>query len=124
MNKVILSGNLTRDVELKITASGKALARMSIAVSRPFAKDKADFFNLIAWEKQAEFCHRYLKKGSGVIVEGRIENDNYEKDGVKHYGNNIQVERIEFAGRKKDNDAPPDDDGFDGEYEREADIPF
>ena len=54
MNKVILSGNLTRDVELKFTASGKGLARMSIAVQRPFAKDKADFFNLVAWEKQAE----------------------------------------------------------------------
>ena len=124
MNKVIISGNLARDVELKITASGKSLARMSIAVGRPFAKDKADFFNLIAWDKQAEFCHRYLKKGSGVIVEGRIENDNYEKDGVKHYGNNIQVERIEFSGRKKDTEETPADDGFEGEYESDADIPF
>ena len=123
MNKVILSGNLTRDVDLKFTASGKGLARMSIAVQRPFAKDKADFFTLIAWDKQAEFCHKYLKKGSGVIVEGRIENDNYEKDGVKHYGTTIQVERIEFAGRKKDNgEQPADDDTFDGEYE--ADVPF
>ena len=120
MNKVILSGNLTRDVELKFTASGKGLARMSIAVQRPFAKDKADFFNLVAWEKQAEFCHRYLKKGSGVIVEGRLETDSYEKDGVKHYSTNIQVERIEFAGRKKDEEPPADDD----EYESDADIPF
>ena len=119
MNKVILSGNLTRDVELKITASGKSIARMSIAVQRPFAKDKTDFFNLVAWEKQAEFCHKYLKKGSGVIVEGRLETDNYEKDGVKHYSTNIQVERIEFAGRKKDSaETPVDDEGYD------ADIPF
>lgn len=124
MNKVILSGNLTRDVELKFTASGKGLARMSIAVQRPFAKDKADFFNLVAWEKQAEFCHKYLKKGSGVIIEGRLETDSYEKDGVKHYSTNIQVERIEFAGRKKDSEGTPQDDTFGGEYESDADIPF
>ena len=124
MNKVILSGNLTRDVELKITASGKSLARTSIAVQRPFAKDKTDFFNLSAWEKQAEFCYNYLKKGSGVIVEGRLETDNYEKDGVKHYSTNIQVERIEFAGRKKDSEGTPQDDTFGGEYESDADIPF
>lgn len=112
MNKVILSGNLTRDPELKVTASGKSIARLGLAVNRPFSKDTVDFFNLTAWDKTAEFCNSYLHKGSSVIVEGRLENDNYEKDGVKHYGTNIQVERIEFGGRKKD--APED----------EVDVPF
>lgn len=122
MNKVILSGNLTRDPELRVTASGKSFARMTIAVGRPFAKDKTDFFNLTVWERQAENCHTYLRKGSSVIVEGRIENDNYEKDGTKYYSTNIHVERVEFGANKKDsasNTPPPDEDeGFD------ADVPF
>ncbi len=107
MNKVILSGNLTRDPEIRYTQSGKAIAKLGLAVSRRFSRDVTDFFNLTAWDKQAEFCNRYLKKGTSVIVEGRVENDNYEdKNGVKHYSFNIQVENIEFAGsarRQSDN---------------------
>lgn len=108
MNKVILSGNLTRDPEVRYTQSGTAYAKMGIAVNRPYTskgtegQPTVDFFNMTSWGKQAEFCGRYLKKGSSVIVEGRVENDNYEdKNGVKHYSVNIMVERIEFAGGKK-----------------------
>ena len=107
MNKVILSGNLTRDPEVRYTQSGTAYAKMGIAVNRPYTSKSTegqptvDFFNMTSWGKQAEFCGRYLKKGSSVIVEGRVENDNYEdKNGVKHYSVNIMVEHIEFAGRK------------------------
>ena len=107
MNKVILSGNLTRDPEVRYSQSGTAYARTAIAVSRAFSSKNTegqpttDFFNLTVFGKQAEFCGRYLKKGSSVIVEGRVENDNYEdKNGVKHYSVNIMVERIEFAGKK------------------------
>ena len=108
MNKVILSGNLTRDPEIRYTQSGKAIARLGLAVSRRFSRDTTDFFNLTAWDKQAEFCGRYLKKGSSVIVEGRVENNNYEgKDGVKHYTVEIQIENIEFAGSaRKQSDSP------------------
>ena len=107
MNKVFLSGNLTRDPEVRYTQSGKAYARMGIAVNRPYSSKNTegqptvDFFNMTSWSKQAEFCQRYLKKGSSVIVEGRIENNNYEdKNGVKHYDVAVNVERIEFAGKK------------------------
>jgi single-strand DNA-binding protein len=108
MNKVILSGNLTRDPEVRYTPSGTAYARMGIAVGRPYSSKnnegqaQADFFNMTVWDKQAEFCGRYMKKGSSVIVEGRVENNNYEdKNGVKHYAVDIRVERIEFAGSNK-----------------------
>ena len=108
MNKVILSGNLTRDPEVRYSQSGTAYARTAIAVSRAFSskntegQNTTDFFNLTVFGKQAEFCGRYLKKGSSVILEGRVENDNYEdKNGVKHYNVNIMVERIEFAGNKR-----------------------
>ena len=105
MNKVILSGNLTRDPEVRYSQSGTAFAKTGIAVSRPYSKNSettTDFFNLTVFGKQAEFCGRYLKKGSAVILEGRVENDNYEdKNGVKRYSVNIMVEHIEFGGSKR-----------------------
>jgi single-strand DNA-binding protein len=109
MNKVILSGNLTRDPEVRYTQSGMAYAKFGLAVTRPFSSKNndgqptTDFFNLTSWGKTAEFCGRYLKKGSRVLVEGRIQNDNYEdKNGVKHYSVNINVDTIEFAGGKRE----------------------
>ena len=106
MNKVFLSGNLTRDVEVRYSQSGKAFAKMGIAVNRPYAKEKTvDFFNLTAFNKTAEFCGRYLRKGSRVLVEGTIQNSNYEnKDGAKVYSVDILVDNIEFAGGKPSGD--------------------
>ena len=119
MNKVILSGNLTRDPEVRYTQSGVAYARMGIAVNRPYTSKNADgqpqtdFFNLVSWNKQAEFCGRYLKKGSRILVEGRIENDNYEdKNGVKHYGVSIRVDTIEFAGGKREDGGEPNSGSY------------
>ena len=96
MNKVILSGNLTKDPEVRYTQSGTAYARVGIAVKRPYSKDKAtvDFFNLVAWEKRAEKMGNYLRKGSRIIVEGRLQTNSYEKDGVKHNGIDIIVDNI------------------------------
>ena len=103
MNKVFLSGNLTRDVEVRYTQTGKAVARMGIAVNRLFSKEKAvDFFNLIAWEKTAEFCGKYLAKGSRVLVEGRLQTSSYEnRDGVKVNAVDVLIDNIEFAGAKR-----------------------
>ena len=124
MNKVILSGNLARDPEVRYSQSGTAYARTAIAVSRPFSKNSdttTDFFNLTIFGKQAEFCGRYLKKGSSVILEGRVENDNYEgKDGVKHYSVNIMVDHIEFAGSKRSNDGG--ESNSDGGYYNKPDT--
>ena len=135
MNKVILTGNLTRDPEVRYTQSGKAVARLGIAVTRTFNKDQTDFFSMTAWDKQAEFCGRYLKKGSRVLVEGRVENNNYEKDGVKHYSDQIVVERIEFGDSKKSGGGgnySEQEDSFGGggsnnnsnEDDFDADVPF
>lgn len=107
MNKVFLSGNLTQDPEVRYSQSGTAYTKTGIGVRRAFSKNgdgqnNTDFFNLTLFGKQAEFCGRYLKKGSRVLVEGRIENDNYEdKNGVKHYRVNIMVDSIEFADSKR-----------------------
>ena len=105
MNKVFLTGNLTKDPDVRYTQSGKAVARMGIAVRRPYSKENAvDFFNLQAWNKTAEFCQRYLGKGSRVLVEGSLQTYSYEgKDGTTKNGVDIVVENIEFAGGKREN---------------------
>ena len=103
MNKVFLSGNLTRDVEVRYSQNGKAFAKLGIAVNRPYSKEKVvDFFNLTAFNKTAEFCGRYMTKGTRVLVEGTIQTSNYEnKDGTKVYGVDILIDNIEFADSKR-----------------------
>ena len=125
MNKVFLSGNMTKDPEVKYTPNGKAMAKMGIAVQRRFKNPETgqydvDFFNLTAWEKTAEFCGRYLKKGSRVLLEGRIQTYNYVgQDGSKRSGVDIQVENIEFAGAKR----AEDDSTSKTEYTRPSTSP-
>ena len=133
MNKVFLSGNLTRDPEVRYTQSGKAFARMGIAINRRYKdKDSVDFFNLVAWEKTAEFCGRYLTKGSRVLVEGRLQTSSYEnKDGVKVNAVDIVVDNIEFAGSKRQDDGngnnyskPANDGGYsNGGYQNRQPAP-
>ena len=105
MNKVILMGRLTRDPEVRYSQgqNSTAIAKFSLAVDRRFRRDgqpEADFFNCTCFGKQAEFVEKYLQKGTKVVASGRVENDNYEKDGVKHYSVQIMVEEIEFAESK------------------------
>lgn len=83
MNKVILMGNLTRDVEIKEYANDTTVARAGIAVNRPFKNKEVDFFNLVAFNKTAEFLSKYFAKGSKILVEGYLRVSNYEgKDGI------------------------------------------
>lgn len=127
MNKVFLSGNLTRDIELKETQSGKSYARIGIAVKRPFSKDKdaVDFLNLVVWDKTAEFMNKYMGKGSRVLVEGRIQTGSYEKDGTKFNTFDIVVDNVEFAGGDKRDSKPKARDEFDGEpVPDDFDSPF
>lgn len=127
MNKVFLLGNLTKSPELKRTQSGKAYVRVGIAVQRK--KDGADFFDMVAWEKMAEFISRYFDKGSRIIVEGRLQTNNYtDAKGDKHYSVDIIVEKAEFGGskpqavEKTDNDFWRDD--FTGEELSAESTPF
>ncbi|MDR0596169.1 MAG: single-stranded DNA-binding protein [Clostridiales Family XIII bacterium] len=99
MNLVVLVGNLTRDPEVRYTQSGMAVANINIAVNRVSPKDggpDSDFFRVTVFGKQAENVERYLSKGKKVGVEGRIQNDNYEKDGQKIYRDTIIANRVEF----------------------------
>ncbi len=106
MNTVILMGRLTRDPEVRYSAgeNSTALARFSIAVDRRFRRDgqqETDFFDCSAFGRQAEFIEKYLKKGTKIVLQGRIENNNYtNRDGQKVYGTRIVAENIEFAESK------------------------
>ena len=105
MNKVIIMGRLTRDPEVSSSTNGTTFARYSVAVDRRFKKEgdpDADFFNCTSFGKQAEFVERYLKKGTKVVLTGRLQNNNYtNKDGSKVYSVQIMVEDVEFAESKK-----------------------
>ena len=118
MNKAILMGRLTRDPELRYsqTDSNMAIAKFSLAVDRMYKKQgdetTADFFNCTAFGKQGEFVEKYLKKGTKIVVIGRIQNDNYtNKDGQKVYSVQIMVEEIEFAESKANSQSNSGNDG-------------
>lgn len=111
------SANLTKDVELKKTPSGKSVANLSIAVSRPHSEE-TDFFNVEVWGKQAENCDKYLKKGSKVLVVGYIKTRSYDdKDGVKRKVWEVNAEQVEFLspkGNGENNNRPELEDDDDG----------
>ena len=103
LNKAILIGNLGKDPELRYVASGNAVASFSLATSENY-KDKSGakqtrtvWHNIVVWGKLAEICNQYLKKGSQVYLEGRIDNRSYDdKDGNKRYISEVVVD---FNGR-------------------------
>ena len=100
MNKVILIGRLTRDPELRFAAgTGNAVARFSLAVTRQFKRDEADFINCVAFGKQAETIAQYLTKGSQIAVTGNIRTGSYDaQDGSKRYTTDVLIESFEFVG--------------------------
>lgn len=105
MNKVVIIGRNTRDVELKQTSSGTAVAEFSIAVKRNFKTNgqyESDFFDCVAYGKTAELISQYVKKGDMVGIDGRLQTRNYtNKEGRKVYVTEIIVENVEFLATKK-----------------------
>lgn len=106
MNKVILIGRLTKDVELRYTQTNNtAVASFSLAVNRKIVKPgeerQADFFNIIAWNKLAENISKYLFKGNQVAISGRLETRSWDDpNGQKHYVTEVIAEEIDFIGSK------------------------
>lgn len=104
MNHVVLIGRLTADPELRYTPNGVAVANFRIAVDRPFSSTKgereADFIPIVVWQKQAENCANYLKKGQMVAIEGRMQVRNYDtKDGQKRWVTEVYANNVQFLSK-------------------------
>jgi len=123
LNLVILQGNITKDIDVKVKGE-LVIANFSMAVSR-MKKGETDFFNCTAFNKNAELIGNSLHKGSPILINGHLQNSSYEKDGHTVYKTDVIVDRFDFIGKKEDNtsntppsqnnDITPIDDG---------DIPF
>lgn len=99
INKVILIGHLAKDPEVHETKTGKKIAKFSIATNYDTTiegerKQYTDFHRIVAWKQLADVAEKWLKKGMGVYVEGRLHNNQYEKDGVKRSMTEIVVDNL------------------------------
>ncbi len=101
LNKAMIIGNLTRDPEVKNTPSGQTVASFSVATNMVWTdasgqkQEKAEFHNIVAWRKLAEICGQYLRKGSKVYIEGRMQTRDWTgQDGVKRYRTEINAENM------------------------------
>lgn len=106
INKAIIYGNLTRDPELKSLPSGMKVATFSIATNRVYKdrdgnkQESTDYHNVVVFGRQAETTTQYLKKGSGVFVEGRMQTRSWDaQDGTKRYRTEVVADRVQFGPR-------------------------
>jgi len=114
LNRAQLIGNLTRDPELKQIPGGQAVASFGVATNFTWTdqsgqkQEKVEFHNIIAWRKLAEICGQYLKKGSKVFIEGRLQTSSWEgEDGVKRYKTEIVADNMIMLDRKGEMSSMP-----------------
>ena len=135
MNRIIITGRLTKAPEPHTTQGGISRSTLTVAVQRKFKNSAgnydADFFTVIAWRQTADFCNKYLDKGRTVIVEGTLQTRSYDaQDGSKRYVTEIIADHIEAIGGREDNrpaDAPrtaPKQETGDFEEVDDPELPF
>jgi len=113
LNRVQLIGNLGKDPETRFTPKGSKLCHFSVAVNRRWtsaegeSKEATDWFNIEAWGRLGEICQDYLTKGSLVYLEGRLQTDQYEKDGEKRYITKVIASHMQMLDRKSGEHEPP-----------------
>lgn len=117
MNRVILIGNLTKDPELRYTPNGVAVTTFTLAINRPRTNQagerETDYIGIVAWQKLADLCATYLRKGRQAAVEGRIQVRSYDnKEGKRVYVTEVVAEHVQFLGGNKEK--PQIDDPFAG----------
>ena len=106
LNNVNIMGHLTKDPEIRCIPSGKSVCSLSIANNRVYLKEgerkeEVSFFDVDVWGVQAENCSKYLTKGNGVIIEGRLRQERWEKDGKTQSRVKITAEAVHFLPKKK-----------------------
>jgi single-strand DNA-binding protein len=129
MNKIFISGRLTKEPEIRYTQTNDKVASFTLAVDR-VGTEQADFINCVAFKKTAEFIEKYISKGRKILAIGNIHTGSYEKDGKKYYTTDIYVENVEFADSKPSNVV--EDNGINKEIENNEpqamwngnDLPF
>jgi single-strand DNA-binding protein len=110
VNKVLLTGRLTRDPEMRSLASGKSVTQFAVATNEYAGngKERAEYHNVVTWDRLAEICGTYLGKGQQVAVEGRLQTRSWDDDrGLRHWKTEIVASTVEMLSgrRKKDYDA-------------------
>jgi single-strand DNA-binding protein len=127
LNKVVLIGRITKDIELRYTPNGVATANFFLAVQRNYKNQngeyEADFIPIVVWRKQAESCAKYLAKGRMVAVAGRIQTRSYEQDGQRRYTWEVVADEVQFLdrGEKKEETNVP---GFGPADVSDDELPF
>ncbi len=112
LNRVQLIGRLGRDPETRYTPKGSKVCQFSIAVDRRWrsaegeAKERTDWFNVEVWGRLGETCQEYLSKGRLVFIEGRLQTDQYDKDGEKHYFTKVVASGMQILDRKPEETEP------------------
>ena len=109
MNKVLLTGRLTRDPEMRSLASGKSVTQFSVATNEyAGGKERSEFHNVVTWERLAEICGQFLGKGQQVAIEGRLQTRSWDDDqGKRHWKTEVVASHVEMLSgrRKKDYEA-------------------
>ena len=108
LNRVILMGRITHDLEIKQTPNGVSVIPFTLAVERQFkganGERETDFINCVAWRQQAEFIGKYFSKGRMIAIEGNLRTRTYDdKNGAKHYVTEVYVDNVSFTGEKSEN---------------------
>ncbi len=137
VNKVILLGNLGSDPELRYTPSGVAVVNFNLATNERWPdkdgnmQEKTEWHRVVCWRKLAEIAGEYLKKGSPVYLEGKLQTRNWEdQNGVKRYQTEIIASNMQMLGRRGDSDSSPAENFSENEIppenknESESDLPF
>ena len=134
LNRTILIGRITRELEVRKTQAGKSVLNFSVAVPRQYGKDETDFINCIAWEQTADFMANYLGKGALVSVEGRIQTGSYEgNDGKKVYTTDVIAERVQALESRSQREGQTNEKHESNTYKKEGepvlditsdDLPF
>ena len=107
INRVVITGRLGKDLDLRYTKAGKAVIELSVAVTDGYDREKTHWISVTVWGKTAENCAEYLAKGSSVGVDGRLNTRNYEnKNGQKVYVTEVVADRVEFLDNKNKSDGP------------------
>ena len=130
MNQIILIGNATKEAEVATSSNGRSVARLSLAVQRPYSKEETDFFNVVFFGQQADIVGKYVEKGKKIAITGYVQIKKWQKqDGTNQTSIDVIANSVEFlSGSKTNNDSEhteqPEQQKMELQEEPTSDLPF